>query len=131
MNTITARNFMSKSPISLSPEMDVMDAMESLTRHRISGAPVVDDRGHLVGILTERDCIQTFVHTAYHGQGKAGMVAEYMSDDVQTVDVNASLLDIAQRFASSKYRRYPVMEEGRLVGIISRRDVISAVLKFA
>lgn len=131
MTSITARHFMSTSLITLSPEMDVMDAMEHLVRLRISGAPVIDGQGRLVGVLTERDCIQTFVQTAYHGQGRAGCLSEYMSRDVQTVDVHASLLDIAQLFASTKYRRYPVLENNRIVGIISRRDVIRALLKFS
>ena len=131
MTAITARHFMSTSLVTLSPDQDVMDAMDHLCRHRVSGAPVLDSQGELVGILTERDCIQTFVQTAYHGQTRAGSLSECMSQSVETVDLDASLVDIAQLFASTKYRRYPVLENGRIVGIISRRDVIRALLKFS
>ncbi|MDH3588601.1 MAG: CBS domain-containing protein [Gammaproteobacteria bacterium] len=124
---LTAREFMIKSVTTFSPDAQVMDAIHELVDRQISGAPVVDSQGNLVGILTERDCLATVLTAGYHGEA-AGPVSEYMSRDAITVEADASLMDIAERFAQTPFRRFPVMHDNRLVGLISRRDVLRAVL---
>ena len=126
---IKARNFMTRSLVTLRPDMDVMQAMHLFVKHTISGAPVVDERGNLVGVLTERDCLKTVVQTAYHGNTVAGQVHEYMSRDVKTIDDKTGLMEVAEQLANSKFRRFPVMDETRVVGVISRRDVLRALLE--
>jgi CBS domain-containing protein len=121
---------MTTSVVCLAPEMDVTTAMQLFVEHQISGAPVLDERGQLVGILTERDCLRTVVAAGYHGNHSSGCVREYMSPNVVAIAAEMSLLEVAERFTTEKYRRYPVLLEHRLVGIISRRDVIRAVLRF-
>jgi len=121
---------MTTAVVCLTPEMEVMQAMRLFLEHQISGAPVLDERGDLVGILTERDCLQTVVSSGYHGNSLSGRVGEYMSRDVVSVDIETSLLEAANRFITAKYRRYPVLSGHRLVGVVSRRDVIGAVLRF-
>lgn len=128
---ITAKDIMATKVVTLEPDMDVMDAMHTLAQHRISGAPVVNTRGTVVGMLTERDCLRTFVIASYHGEGSSGAVAEFMSHEVQSVEADTSLLDITELFVTTKYRRYPVMHDNQMIGIISRRDVIRAILKLA
>ncbi len=125
--TLSARDFMSDHLVTFLPDMRVLDAIHLLVEKQISGAPVVDARGNLVGILTERDCIAEVLGARYHGQS-AGLVKEFMSRDVESVETDTSLVDIAKNFVDSKYRRYPVMDNNRLVGIISRRDILRAVL---
>lgn len=129
--SITSKDYMTTKVVSLSPDMDVMAAMRHFSAHRISGAPVIDERGELVGILTERDCLRSIVVAGYHGEGCCGEVAEFMTRDVVSVEVATPLLDIAQLFVTTIYRRFPVVDEGRVVGVISRRDVIRAVLELA
>jgi CBS domain-containing protein len=129
--SITAKDCMTTNVVSLSPDMDVMAAMRYFFAHRISGAPVIDERGELVGILTERDCLRSIVVASYHGEGYCGEVAEFMTRDVVSVEAATSLLDIAQLFVTTICRRFPVVDEGRVVGVISRRDVIRAVLELA
>jgi CBS domain-containing protein len=129
--SITAKDIMATKVVTLEPDMDVMDAMHTLARHRISGAPVVNARGTVVGMLTERDCIRKVLVASYHGELSCGAVAECMSQDVQTVDAGTSLLNIAESFVNTKYRRYPVIHENRLIGIISRQDVLRAALELA
>jgi CBS domain-containing protein len=131
LTSITVKDVMTRKVVTLAPEMDVMDAMQVLARNRISGAPVVDTRGRVVGMLTERDCLRTVVVASYHGDLSCGAVAEYMSKDVTSVEADTSLLDIAESFINTKYRRYPVMHENRLIGFISRQDVLRAMLKLA
>jgi CBS domain-containing protein len=94
-----------------------------LVEQRLSGAPVTDQVGNLVGILTERDCMQIALGAGYYSED-GGHVANFMSPDVVTVDANTPVTEVAECFASSNFRRLPVMEQGRLIGIISRRDVL-------
>ena len=128
--SLRARDFMTPNLVTLSADMELLDAIQLLVDKQISGAPVVDQQGNLVGILTERDCLEQTVVATYHGEA-GGRVAEIMSKDVQTVDADTGLMEIADSFANSKYRRYPVLEDNRLVGIISRRDVLRAVLEIS
>ena len=124
------RNFMSGSLISFHPDTDVMDAIHTLVQHRISGAPVVDDHGNLVGMLSEFDCMKVVLGAAYHGE-PGGPVADLMVGSVETVDADMSIMDLAEQFMSSKLRRYPVLSDNRLVGQISRRDVLRALTELA
>lgn len=129
--SITAKDFMTTNVVSLTPTMDIIAAMRRFRAHRISGAPVIDDHGALVGMLTERDCLKSIVVAGYHGETGAGAVMAFMTREVVTVDAETSLLDIAQLFVTTIYRRFPVLEDGRVIGVISRRDIIRAVLELA
>jgi CBS domain-containing protein len=123
---VAARDFMAASLITFTPDMDVMEAVRILVEKRISGAPVVDEHGNLLGMLSEKDCLRVALSAGYHGDW-GGRVAEYMNPDVECVDAETSVLDIARKFIEGKYRRYPVVKDSRLVGQISRRDVLKAL----
>ena len=127
---LRARDFMTRNLVTFTPEMDLLDAMHLLVEKQISGAPVMDSHGNLVGIATERDCLARVIVATYHGEA-AGRVDEVMSRDIKSVNADASLMDIAKSFVDTKYRRYPVMDHNRLVGILSRRDVLRAVLELS
>ena len=120
------KDYMSRPVVTLKPDMDVLEAMEILLAKRISGAPVVDKIGNLVGMLSEKDCMRVALNAGYHGHW-GGPVAEYMHPDVETVDADTSIFDMASRFLRQAYRRYPVVKDNRLVGQISRRDVMRAL----
>ena len=110
-----------------SPEMDILEAIHTLLSNRISGAPVVDKLGTIVGVLSEKDCIAVALQTSYYEE-RAGKVEEFMTRDVKTVSANASMIEIAKLFLETNFRRYPVVDDdGRLVGQISRRDVLKAM----
>ncbi len=126
---ITVREVMSKDVVVLKPEMDVLQALHVLLRHKISGAPVVDAGGQLVGMLTERDCMKVALDAAFHQQS-GGTVAEFMATDVQTVSAEESLITTARRFYEKNYLRYPVVDGTGLVGVISRSDVMRTIGKF-
>ena len=123
---VAVRHYMSASLVTFTPEMNVLRAIQMLVEHRISGAPVVDDHGNLVGLLSEQDCLKVALDAGYHGE-YGGLVGEYMTRDVRTVDVDTSILEVAKLFLEKKLRRYPVMEGNRLVGQVSRRDVLKAL----
>ncbi len=126
---ITVREVMSKDVVVLKPEMDVLQALHVLLRHKISGAPVVDAGGQLVGMLTERDCMKVALDAAFHQQS-GGTVAEFMATDVQTVSAEESLITTARRFYETNYLRYPVVDGTGLVGVVSRSDVMRAIGEF-
>jgi CBS domain-containing protein len=117
---------MTRTLVTFKPEMDVLDAVHALVEHRIAGAPVVDDEGNLVGMLSEFDCMKVALHAGYHSR-VGGPVSDYMTKGVTTVNAEMSIIDLAQMFADKGYRRFPVTDKNRLVGQISRRDVLRAL----
>lgn len=121
------RDFMSTELTVLSPDENVLRAMRTLIDRQLSGAPVLDERGNLRGILTQRDCLTVAFRTSYDGDA-AGRVAEYMTREVESVDADMPLVELIERFYKSPRRRFPVLEAGLVVGVISRRDVLRAFL---
>ena len=130
LRSALVKDYMSGRLVTFSPDTDVLDAIHELIEHRIAGAPVVDDHGNLVGMLSELDCMKVALTAGYHGE-MGGPVSEFMTTDTQTVDANTSIIDLAQLFLESGFRRYPVVTGNRLVGQISRRDVLRALEKLA
>jgi CBS domain-containing protein len=120
------RDYMSRHVITLSPDVEVLKALLVLADNDIAGAPVVDAQGVVVGILTEKDCIKSALEATYHS-GFGGLVADFMSPEVVSVEPDDGLVQTAERFLELPYHRYPVIEDGSLVGIISRRDIIVAL----
>ncbi|MDX1604986.1 MAG: CBS domain-containing protein, partial [Candidatus Competibacterales bacterium] len=105
----------------------ILDAIHLLLKNRISGAPVVDKLGNIVGILSEKDCLKVMLTASYYEE-PGGKVEEFMTPEVKTVDAESSLVDVAEIFLETNYRRFPVVADGnRLVGQISRRDVLRAL----
>jgi CBS domain-containing protein len=127
VNAPRARDVMTREVVTLSPEQDVISAMRLLLERGISGAPVVDARGNLVGMLTQRDCLRVAYAASYY-QEPTGAVARYMRQPVVTVPAELELVEVIGVFVRSPYRRFPVLEDNRVVGIVSRRDALSAAL---
>ncbi len=117
---------MSPTLISFTPEMNIHEAIEALLEHRISGAPVLNAEGSLVGILTKRDCMRISFTASYHREW-GGPVSDYMSTEVETIDADEDIVTVAGMFLESRFRRYPVMRDDRVVGVISRHDVLGAL----
>ncbi len=120
------KDYMSKTLVTFKPDTNVLDAVHALVEHRVAGAPVVDDQGNIVGMLSEFDCIKVALQAGYHGD-YGGQVSDFMTRDVTTVNAEMSIIDLAQKFANEGYRRFPVTDKNRLVGQISRRDVLRAL----
>jgi CBS domain-containing protein len=120
------QDFMATDLITFTPDTPIETAIESFLTNKISGAPVVDENGDLVGILSEKDCMKTLFEASYYNN-LGGHVKEYMSTDLSTIDVNDTLSNVADNFIKSRFRRFPVTKGGKLVGQISRRDVLRAI----
>jgi CBS domain-containing protein len=119
---------MRREPVTVRPEMEVEQAVILLLKRRISRAPVVDEHGKLVGILAERDCLKAFLNDEFC-RCPTALVKDLMSSDVVTVGPDVDILTAADLFLHHKFHHLPVLDEDRLVGQISRRDVIRAILK--
>lgn len=126
LKSIKVSDYMAASLVTFNPETEMRKAISQLVEKRISGAPVVDDHGNLVGVLSEQDCMKVALSAGYYDDF-AGHVKDFMSQQVTTIDADTSILELAQRFIDSPFRRYPVVQNNRLVGQISRRDVLRAL----
>jgi len=124
--SLRVRDYMTTELVTVSPQTDITHVVQMLIANDISGVLVVDDSEALVGILTERDCIATASSAGYYDE-LGGPAGNFMSAPVETVSADDNLVDIAIRMTDSAYRRFPVLEDGKLVGLISRRDVLRAL----
>jgi len=120
---LRVRDYMVRDLLTVSPDMEITRFVSLLIEHDRSGALVVDEQGVLVGIVTERDCIGA-ASAAHYYEEWGGPVSAFMSAPVECVAADDNLVDVAARMAASPYRRFPVLDDGRLVGLLGRRDVL-------
>lgn len=120
---LLARDLMVKKLVTLTPEMDVHEAIGVLLKHKISGAPVIDGHRNFVGVFSEKSCMRVVIEAAYDGL-PSNTVESFMDTQCRTITEDTDLLTIAQIFADTPFRRLPVLDGATLVGQISRRDVL-------
>lgn len=124
MRSVKISDYMATRLVTVWPEMNVVEAMGLLLEHKISGAPVVDHEGRLVGMLSEIDAMKVVIQDSYYDES-AGVVADFMHSPVDTVLSTMDIYQLAEKFVANHRRRYPVVNDaGALVGQISRRDVL-------
>ena len=127
---INVSDYMTKNLIVFKPKQSVLEVMNLLIKNRISGGPVVNDNHELVGIISEGDCIKQITESRYYNQPIENInVEEHMIKNVETIKGDMNIFDAAEKFLSSKRRRFPIIEEGKLVGQISQKDILKAALK--
>ena len=127
MPSLTAGDIMARSEATFSPDADIYDAIQQLLKDKLTGAPVVDEHGALVGMLTERECLKVLVGGALDGL-PSGQVKDYMICPCQSVEPKASIYDIVHRFLTGDFRKLPVVDgQGHVVGQVSRRDALVAL----
>ncbi len=119
--------FMDTAVPILSPETRVVDAVDFLLEHQVTGAPVVDSDESLVGIITETDLLKLVTEGIRGEPPTKATVAEYMTSDVITVAPTVDIYYVAGMFVANKFRRLPVVEDGRIVGAITRYDLLRVV----
>ena len=126
---ILVREVMATGLLTLKPEMPIFKAILLLLKNHVSGAPVISDQGLLVGILSEKDCLRVFSNKAFYSHDTGGNVEDYMTRDLKTVDPDDDVFKAAEIFLANSFRRLPVVDNGNLVGQLSRRDVLQASMK--
>ena len=123
----TVREFMDRYVQTISPDDDIMEAIDFLLEKRVTGALVANTRGELVGILTEFDCLRLLTHGDERAEAPQGKVKDFMTSDVQIIPPTMDIYYCAGLFMNVSFRRFPVVENGRIVGAITRFDLLRAV----
>ena len=126
----TVREFMDRHVQTISPDLDIMDAVDFLLEKRVTGAIVADSKGKLTGILTEFDCLRLLTHGDARAEAPRGKVRDFMTAQVQTIPPTMDIYYCAGLFMDVSFRRFPVVEDGRLVGAITRFDLLRAVHRY-
>lgn len=126
--TRTIADIMATELVTFQPDQNIHQAIKTLLEKRISGAPVVDDSGKLVGILSRKDCLRVAFSSRYH-DGRDGQVRDYMVSEVKTLDAGLDITSAVQLFLGASFRRFPVLREGELVGLVCRHDILAALNK--
>jgi CBS domain-containing protein len=125
---ILVKDYMSTNLITFNPADTIDHVITVLTRKRISGAPVVDENGKLVGMISEGDCLKEIIKGQYTNTPKfPAAVSEHMTTDVFTLPPDISIFDAADRFLTMKIRRFPVVKDEKLIGQISVSDIVRAM----
>lgn len=122
----TVADIMATRLVTFAPDTNIHEAIRVLLDKRISGAPVVDADGVLVGVLSKKDCLKIVFSSQYHDDW-GGPVSDFMSTGVETLDADMDLVSAAQLFLASHFRRFPVLRDDRLVGQVSRYDILRAL----
>ena len=127
---IRVRDYMTTKLITFRPEQSVEEVIHGLIKNRISGAPVVNERNELIGMISEGDCIKQISDSRYYNMPMAHRTIEQcMVKDVDTIDGEMNVFDAASKFINAKRRRFPIVENGKLVGQISQKDILKAALQ--
>jgi CBS domain-containing protein len=124
MSDATAAQIMTHPVVTIGPDALLTDAIKLLLRHGCSGLPVVDEGGKVIGIITEHD----IMNFALSGNAADTRVEEAMTRDVVSLPPTATLASVINCLLANHFRRVPVAEDGRVVGIISRRDILREML---
>lgn len=123
---LTARDLMTTNLLVFSPEQTILEAIESLIKRRVSGAPVVDAEGQMVGMLSELDCLRMLASDEFYLQQQedGALVRQFMANGFRVIPPDLGIYGITHYFLTSPIRRLPVVEHEKLIGQVSRRDVL-------
>jgi CBS domain-containing protein len=128
LKALLVKDYMTADHLAFNPEMDVLTAVHQLLEHRLTGAPVVDAAGKLVGFFSEKDGLRVALNASYYEQ-PGGPVGQYMTRELKTLDASSSMADAIELFVANHFHCYPVLSGGKLVGQLSRRDALKALEK--
>nr|WP_086940356.1 CBS domain-containing protein [Thaumasiovibrio occultus] len=126
MESLRVKDYMNVRPVTFSADASLSVALDKLLTSKQTGGPVVDESKKVIGFLSEQDMIHTLLKVGYYCQD-THLVGDSMRKDVLTVAPNDSILELAQQMVKEKPKLYPVVDEGILIGIITRREVLNAI----
>jgi CBS domain-containing protein len=126
----TARDWMSTDVMTFSPDDDLFEAMEQLLKHHFAAAPVVDEDGTVLGVLTEKDCLRVLTNLTYDNLVEGGKVREYQSAIRAICEPGMDLFRVVDLFLATNFPLLPVVEDDRLCGVVSRRDMLRGIRAF-
>lgn len=127
---IKVSDYMSTNLTTFREDQSVMEVMNTLIKKKISGGPVVNDKNELIGIISEGDCMKQISNSRYYNQPMEDVkVGDHMATEIETIDGDMNVFDAADKFLNSRRRRFPIVKDGKLVGLISQKDVLKAAIK--
>ncbi len=126
MQSVKVSDYMSSNVMTFKPEDNIIDALRKLLKAGRSGAPVVDNEGRLVGVLSEFDCLKEALNGGYY-QEASDRVAAHMTNDPDAVQASDNIIKAGELFMKGR-RRLPVLDGEKLVGIITRHDFARALI---
>ena len=128
-NRLLVSDVMSHKLVLFGPDESIHEVMKKFIKFRVSGGPVVDISGKLIGIISEADCMKEISDSRYFNMPILDKtVKHFMTNKVQTIDASTTVFDAASLFFKTRKRRFPVLEKDRLVGQLSRKDIVIAAL---
>lgn len=127
--SIEVKDYMDRDPVKVNAEADLFHAITMIREYKVSGVCVVNAEGDLVGVLSELDCLEAILSAVYN-EHSVGRVQDYMSRNVVTASARDDILKVASDMLINKHRRRPVLEDGKLVGQITCRQLLGAVNDF-
>lgn len=116
-----AKDIMTKEVSTVRQDAKITSVIRLLVQKRVTGVPVVSEDMHLLGVVTEKDILKTL---RYDPDIKGKTAADLMTSDIISFDENDGLMEVFESLVESNFRRVPILSEGKLVGIVSRRDII-------
>ncbi len=125
LRSIDADDYMSINPVTFTVETDIFDAIHVLLQRKLSGGTVIDEENHIVGVISEMDCLKAIINTSYYHEG-GGKVGDYMTSKIESLPRHLNLVDAAEALLKHKRRRMPVVENDKFVGQISARSILQA-----
>jgi CBS domain-containing protein len=130
LQSVGLRDYMITNPIKVKDDENLLSTMKVIIDNKVSGVCVIDENQTLVGMLSEMDCLAAILKSTYNNVG-VGLVSEYMTkDNIIVAHPSEDILNVAQDMLLKKHRRRPVVEDGKLVGQVSCRQLLAAVNKF-
>lgn len=126
---ICVSDFMSTDLVTFKKDQTIFEVMELLLKHKISGGCVVDEEGKLLGVISEGDCMKHISDSRYYNMPMDdNLVEKRMTCNAMTIDADMNVLDAAKKFIENRFRRFPIVKNGILVGQLSQSDVLRAAL---
>ncbi len=129
---ICVEYYMNKAVVSFSAAQNILEVMDAIVKNGISGGPIVSENNEVIGIISEGDCIKQISESKYYNLPMDDMsVQRFMTPDVICVSPDDNLLDVANKFLMTKKRNFPVVHQGKLIGLISQKNILKAVLQWS
>ncbi|OZY84443.1 CBS domain-containing protein [Cellvibrio mixtus] len=126
MLSILVKDYMQSNVQAIPASASVREVVEHLLKWNVTGAPVVDQQHRVIGFVSEQDCIKDMLNSAFYAE-ESDSVARIMRRDVLSVTPDTSIVEIAETMLGNKPKNYPVIEHGKLVGLINRRHILNAL----
>ncbi|MEJ2443349.1 MAG: CBS domain-containing protein [Exilibacterium sp.] len=129
MHSILVKDYMDHNPHAIPVTTNIRDVVKSLLQAGVIGAPVIDENEKVVGFVSEQDCISEMLNNAFYCEEPAPVTA-VMHTDVLTVTPETSIVEVAQTMTQNKPKNFPVVDNGKLVGLINRSLILKSLIEY-